>query len=96
MISNKTINNLIKYFEAKESKTEEENTFLEELSLYADVFPITAVSRDDLEDRGFDVSNVTDSQMNKLARNMSDDYCEQMFWISMEIIAEEVLNIKKK
>lgn len=51
-------------------------------------FYITSVHRDDLEERGFDVSNVTDKQMRRLANQMSDDYCNQLFHESMEILAE--------
>ena len=51
-------------------------------------FPITSVSRDDLETLGFDTSNVTDSTMEYLAKKMADDYLEQMYWISLRIIAE--------
>lgn len=53
-------------------------------------FKITSVSRGDLEERGFDVSNVSDATMERLARKMADDYCEQLFWESMEIIAESL------
>lgn len=58
-------------------------------------FQITAVSRDDLEAKGFDVSNVTDLMMEQLARKMADDYLEQMYWISLEIIAEN-MGIERK
>lgn len=51
-------------------------------------FVITRLSRADLEDKGFDTSNVTDGQMQRLADKMGDDYCEQLFWTSMEILAE--------
>lgn len=51
-------------------------------------FYITSVHRDDLEERGFDVSNVTDKQMRRLANQMSDDYCNQLFHESMEILAD--------
>lgn len=53
-------------------------------------FPITSVSRDDLEAKGFDTSDITDIQMEHLASKMADDYLEQMYWISMEIIAENL------
>lgn len=53
-------------------------------------FPITSVSRDDLEAKGFDTSDITDIQMEQLASRMADDYLEQMYWISMEIIAENL------
>ena len=59
-------------------------------------FNITSVSREDLEYRGFDTTNITDEQMEELARKMCDDYLEQMFWISLDIIAEDIMGFKKK
>jgi len=60
-----------------------------------DEFPITSVCREDLEAKGFDVSEVDDDTMERLASKMADDYCEQLFWTSMEIIAE-YMDIPKK
>ena len=57
---------------------------------------ITSVTREDLENRGFDTTNITDAQMEELARKMCDDYLEQMFWISLDIIAEDIMGFKKK
>lgn len=59
-------------------------------------FKITSVCRADLEDRGFDVSNITDAQMEELAKRMCTDYLEQMFWISLDIIAEDIMGLPKK
>ena len=59
-------------------------------------FKITSVTREDLEMRGFDTTNITDEQMERLARKMCDDYLEQMFWISLDIIAEDLIGIPKK
>ena len=59
-------------------------------------FKITSVTREDLEYRGFDTTNITDEQMEELARKMCDDYLEQMFWISLDIIAEDIMGFKKK
>ena len=59
-------------------------------------FKITSVTREDLESRGFDTTNITDEQMEELARKMCDDYLEQMFWISLDIIAEDIIGIPKK
>ena len=58
-------------------------------------FYITSVHRDDLEAKGFDVSEVTDEQMKRLASKMCDDYCTQLFHDSMEMIAED-MGIPKK
>lgn len=59
-------------------------------------FEITSVTREDLESRGFDTTNITDEQMEELARKMCDDYLEQLFWISLDIIAEDIMGIPKR
>ena len=51
-------------------------------------FPITSVCRADLESIGYDTGAVDDSTMKELAAKMADDYCEQLFWDSLEIIAD--------
>ena len=58
-------------------------------------FPITSVHRDDLRGVGFDVEKISDDDMKELARKMADDYCEQLFWSSMEIIAGDILGFPK-
>jgi len=67
----------------------------EEESTRKESFPITSVSREDLDAKGFDTSEVDDATMERLASKMADDYCEQLFWSSMEIIAE-YMDIPKK
>ena len=58
-------------------------------------FVITEVSREDLEEIGFDASKVSDETMERLARKLGDDYCEQLFWTSLEVMAE-YLEIPKR
>lgn len=53
-------------------------------------FPITSVARADLEDVGFDTSDVEDATMERLASKMANAYCENSFWIDLEIIAEDL------
>ena len=60
-----------------------------------DSFVISEVSREDLEELGFDTSEVSDETMEKLAGKLGDDYCEQLFWTSLKIIAE-YMGIPKK
>lgn len=59
-------------------------------------FSISRLSREDLEQLGFDTSDVDDKTMQRIADKLGDDYCEQLFWISLEIIAEEGFNIPRK
>lgn len=61
-----------------------------------DKFKISALSREDLESIGFDASDVDDDTMERLADKLGEDYCEQLFWTSLEIIAEEGFNIPRK
>jgi hypothetical protein len=58
-------------------------------------FPITSLHRDDLEGLGYDTSNVDDGTMQELASKMADAYLDQVFWIDLPIIADE-LEIPKK
>ena len=51
-------------------------------------FVISRVHRDDLEAIGFDTSEVDDDTMDELADRMGDDYGNQLFWESLESIAE--------
>ncbi|HZM02200.1 MAG TPA: hypothetical protein VFC44_04175 [Candidatus Saccharimonadales bacterium] len=61
---------------------------------YAD-FQITSVCRADLESIGFDTAAVDDATMKELAENLANDYCNQLFWGSLEILADD-LKIPKR
>ena len=67
------IEDLHQYFEQKTKPTSDENYLLTRLTGELPYFPISSVCRDDLESKGFDVSDVTDSQMKKLAAKLGDD-----------------------
>ena len=58
-------------------------------------FSITSICRADLEQEGFDTKNLDDETMKELASRMADVYCEQDFWIDLEILAND-LGIKKE
>lgn len=81
------------YFDAKANPTEEEQQLRQRLS--EGYFPITSIHRDDLQGAGFDAERISDDDMKELADKMAKDYCEQLFWESMEIIAE-ILGFPKK
>jgi len=83
------------YFASLQEKSGEEMALMNELKSQLPYFTITHVHRDDLLSKGFDVSRVSDGDMEELARKMSNDYLEQLFWSSLEIIAEEGLEIPK-
>jgi hypothetical protein len=86
---------LIKYFSEIKNPDDEEKQLLMQLESEKPYFKITSVSREDLKQAGFDVSEVSDADMYTLARKMADDYCEQLFWTSLGILAEDYLYIPK-
>jgi hypothetical protein len=49
-----------------------------------DYFKITSVHRDDLIEAGFDGNSVDDATMERLARMMSENYIENLFWYQIE------------
>jgi len=66
-----------------------------EFFIKKEFFIISRVGRDDLQHIGYDISEVDNDTMAELADRLGDDYCEQLFWGSLEIIAD-ILNIPKK
>lgn len=94
-MNRKLTEDLHQYFSRKEELTPDENYLLNQLIGELPYFQIITVSRDDLESKGFDVSGVDDCTMTELSRKLKDDYCTQLFWLSMESIAEEYCEIPK-
>lgn len=43
-----------------------------------------------------DIIKLTESDMRRIASKLANDYCEQLFWTSLEIIVEGYLENKKK
>ncbi|MBU2524139.1 hypothetical protein KKG71_03015 [Patescibacteria group bacterium] len=58
-------------------------------------FPITNVCRADLEQVGFNSTNVDDDTMSVLASKMANAYCEFGFWEDLKILAVDS-GIKKR
>lgn len=61
---------------------------------YDKAFSITSVCRADLESAGFNTTNVDDDVMAELASKMANAYCDMVFWVDLEILAE-YLGIKR-
>lgn len=59
-------------------------------------FEIASVCRADLEGLGYDTSRITDETMERLASKLGDDYCDQLFWTSLQVLADEYFNFPKK
>ena len=57
-------------------------------------FSISKLSREDLQNIGFDTTDVDDKTMQRLAKKLGEDYCEQLFWEHLGSIAE-IMGIQK-
>lgn len=93
------LQDVIQFLENNHTGTKEHTDIFARVSshyhLEKDYYEISCVHRDDLKSRHFDVTNVDDDIMIILADKMSDDYTEQLFWSSMDIIAEDYCGIPK-
>jgi hypothetical protein len=52
--------------------------------------PIAFLHADDLQDSGFDVSKVTESDMLRLADKLNGDYLDWTYWESLRIVADNM------
>jgi len=59
--------------------------------LSEEYFIITRLHRDDIKSRGFK-EEFTDEEMKYIASKMADDYLNQLYWGSLDIIVENVIN----
>ncbi len=55
-----------------------------------DYFEVSFLSREDLEEMGFDAEKVTNEQMEQLAKKIGEDFCEQLYWTSLKSIAVQM------
>jgi len=57
-------------------------------------YKITSVSRDDIENLfdGAVAKSITDEDMREIASRMEDDYIENLFWTSLKIITQDILD----
>ena len=77
------------YFEQKEEKDHEEELLLSRLKGELPYFPITFLSRDDLTSRGFKGEDVDDCTMKEIASKMGSAYCDNGYWVDLDILAED-------
>lgn len=73
-------------------------------------YPITSLHKDDIrslqtQNKNGDIipkfskssiDKLTDNDMEQIASKLANDYCEQLYWSSLEIIVEIYLEQKKK
>lgn len=83
-------NELHAYFSAIKNPTDTEKHLLLNVTHSLQNFSTGAIDRADLQHQGYDVSNVDDSVIDDLARKVGDNYREQLLWISLDIIADDL------
>lgn len=82
------LEDLHRHFSKMQNPTKHEKDLLTRIEIELPYFQITSIHKDDLEHAGFDASKVSDGDMEDIAKKLADDYCEQLFWIALPIIAE--------
>lgn len=85
------------YFAKKAAQgklTPEEQELHEQAIACKDIYPISYVTEDDLRTAGFKFTSIERREMQSLASKMGDDYCEQLFWIHLPIIADHILEFE--
>lgn len=75
------------YLDAKDGLNAQEQELKALCKSCSRSFPISCLSRADFEDKGFDTSSLSDSQMNRIATKMGDVYVENYFGESLEYFA---------
>lgn len=53
-------------------------------------FPITSLHRDDIETIGYNASRISNRDMNWIAKRMANGYLDDLFWIQLRLLAEEL------
>ena len=83
------------YFSKIENPSEYEISLLKCLTIELQSFTISSVSREDLLGEGFDISGITDGQMEYLASKMGDCYSEGAYWEDLRYNADTRLNLPR-
>ena len=60
-----------------------------------EIFVISELTRDELKELGYESDGLSNDIMQQIADDLQRDYHEQLFWISLEVIADHY-GIKKK
>ena len=69
---------------------------VEEEVLGVEDFTLVTVCRADLEHKGYDITNVDDDTMQRLASKMGNAYLDDGFWIDIEICADSLCIPRKE
>lgn len=83
---------VIEYFQKKQADgiqlSVEESLMFEKAQSDITYYPVVCLSKDDLEAKGFNTTDVTDNQMEYMAKKIGDNMVEQLFWETLVCWAE--------
>lgn len=71
-----------------------ENAYMRVIDEPQEFFPVSQVSRADLEYKGFDTSKVTDEQMKRIASRMDNIFLDEDYWLAL-VAAAKYLEIPR-
>ena len=86
-----------KWFEDEPGKLQEIDLAIDSLNQNTEFYPITSVCKDDIFHVFSDdneakeaITKMDDGDMETLASKLADDYCDQLYWDSLQVIVEMV------
>lgn len=71
-----------------------DDSYIRVINSKKDYFPVSMISRADLQWKGFDTSNVTDEMMERIASRMDNIFLDGDYWLAL-VAAAEYLEIPK-
>ena len=86
---------LLQYFAAKENRTEQEERLYKRMLTEANLYDITSVEKSDLEERGYDTSELDEADMESIADEMCGYYLDNGTFSEDLCAAADELGIKK-
>lgn len=88
---------LLQYFAAKENRTEQEERLYKRMLTEVNRYDITSVEKSDLEERGYDTSELDEADMERIADEMCGYYLDNgTFSEDLYAAADELEIIRKK
>ena len=86
---------LLKYFAAKENRTQQEERLYKRMLTEANRYDITCVEKSDLEERGYDTSELDEADMERIADEMCGYYLDSGTFSEDLHAAADELGIKR-
>ena len=87
---------LLQYFAAKENRTEQEGRLYKRMLTEANRYDITCVEKSDLEERGYDTSELDEADMEHIAHEMCGYYLDSCTFSEDLCAAADELEIIRK